>query len=57
MKFPWGDGEKRKQELNEEIAAHLQMAARDRAARDESSERPLDELSDPRYEKTDTYNY
>jgi len=37
MKFPWGDAEKRKQELNEEIASHLQMAARDREARGESS--------------------
>jgi putative ABC transport system permease protein len=36
MKFPWGDGEKRKKELNEEIASHLQMAARDREARGES---------------------
>jgi predicted permease len=38
MKFPWGDGEKRKNELNEEIASHLQMAARDREARGESPE-------------------
>jgi len=36
MKFPWGDGEQRKKELNEEIASHLQMAARDREARGES---------------------
>jgi predicted permease len=36
MKLPWGDGEKRKKELNEEIASHLQMAARDREARGES---------------------
>ena len=37
MKFPWSDGERRKQELNEEIASHLQMAARDREARGESA--------------------
>jgi len=37
MKFPWGDGERRKKELNEEIASHLQMAARDREARGESA--------------------
>jgi putative ABC transport system permease protein len=36
MKFPWGDEERRKKELNEEIASHLQMAARDREARGES---------------------
>ena len=36
MKFPWSDGERRKKELNEEIASHLQMAARDREARGES---------------------
>jgi hypothetical protein len=36
MKFAWGDGEKRKYELNEEIASHLRMAARDREARGES---------------------
>jgi predicted permease len=36
MKFPWGDSEKRKKDLNEEIASHLQMAARDREARGES---------------------
>ena len=36
MKFPWGDAGKRKKELNEEIASHLQMAARDREARGES---------------------
>ena len=39
MKFTWGDGEKRKKELNEEIASHLQMAARDREARGESPAR------------------
>jgi predicted permease len=38
MKFTWGDGEQRKKELNEEIASHLQMAARDREARGESPE-------------------
>ena len=37
MKFPWSDGERRKKELSEEIASHLQMAARDREARGESS--------------------
>ena len=37
MKFPWSDGERRKHELNEEIASHLQMAARDREARGESA--------------------
>ena len=37
MKFPWGGRERRKQELNEEIAGHLQMAARDREARGESA--------------------
>jgi putative ABC transport system permease protein len=36
MKFTWGDGERHKKELNEEIAGHLQMAARDREARGES---------------------
>jgi len=36
MKFPWGDSEKRKNELNEEIASHLLMAAQDREARGES---------------------
>ena len=36
MKFPWGDDEQRKKELKEEIASHLQMAARDREARGES---------------------
>src|SRR5580693_5886497 len=36
MKFPWGDGEKRRKELNEEITSHLQMAAQDREARGES---------------------
>src|SRR5271168_503636 len=36
MKFFWGDGEKRKKELDEEIGSHLQMAARDREARGES---------------------
>src|SRR5271155_757803 len=36
MKFFWGDGEKRKKELAEEIGSHLQMAARDREARGES---------------------
>jgi|HubBroStandDraft_1064217.scaffolds.fasta_scaffold01002_6 predicted permease len=39
MKFPWGDGEKRKKELNDEIAGHLQMAAQDREARGESRAR------------------
>jgi putative ABC transport system permease protein len=38
MKFTRGDGEKRKNELNEEIASHLQMAARDREAGGESRE-------------------
>jgi putative ABC transport system permease protein len=38
MKFPWGDREKRKKELNEEIASHLQMAARDREALGETPE-------------------
>jgi putative ABC transport system permease protein len=37
MKSPWGGRERRKQELNEEIASHLQMAARDREARGESA--------------------
>jgi predicted permease len=37
MKFLWGARERRKQKLNEEIANHLQMAARDREARGESS--------------------
>src|SRR5579863_4278972 len=37
MKFPWSGRERRKQELNEEIASHLQMAARDREARGESA--------------------
>ena len=37
MKFLWGGRERRKRELNEEIAGHLQMAARDREARGESS--------------------
>jgi predicted permease len=37
MKFFWGGRERRKKELNEEIAGHLQMAARDREARGESS--------------------
>jgi predicted permease len=36
MKFLWGARERRKNELNEEIAAHLQMATRDREARGES---------------------
>ena len=36
MSFSWGDREKRKKALEEEIAGHLQMAARDREARDES---------------------
>jgi hypothetical protein len=36
MKFPCGDEERRKKELTEEIASHLQMAARDREARGES---------------------
>ncbi len=39
MKFPWGGAEQRKKELNEEIASHLQMAARDRVARGESAAR------------------
>lgn len=38
MKFTRGDGEKRKNELREEITSHLQMAARDRAARGETRE-------------------
>src|SRR5277367_1823710 len=38
MKFLWGWRERRKNELNEEIAGYLQMAARDREARGESSE-------------------
>src|ERR1700733_2017026 len=37
MKFLWGGRERRKKELKEEIAAHLQMAARDRQERGESS--------------------
>jgi predicted permease len=37
MKILWGGRERRKKELNEEIAAHLQMAARDRQERGESS--------------------
>ncbi len=36
MKFLWGAGEQRKNELNEEIAGHVQMAARDLEARGES---------------------
>jgi predicted permease len=36
MKFLWGARERRKNELNEEIAGHLQMATRDREARGES---------------------
>jgi predicted permease len=36
MSFSWGDREKRKKALEEEIAGHLQMAARDRETRDES---------------------
>ena len=36
MKFLWRWRERRKRELNEEIAGHLQMAARDREARGES---------------------
>jgi predicted permease len=51
MKFAWGDGEKRKKELNEEIASHLQMAARDREARGESPAQARDaarrELGNP----------
>ena len=43
MKFPWGGRERRKQELNEEIAGHLQMAARDREARGESARRPANQ--------------
>jgi putative ABC transport system permease protein len=39
MKFPWRQDEKRKKELNEEIASHLQMAAHDREARGESPAR------------------
>jgi predicted permease len=38
MSVWWGAREQRKNELNEEIAGHLQMAARDREARGESSE-------------------
>src|SRR5271163_4691761 len=38
MNFWWDARERRKNELNEEIAGHLQMAARDREARGESSE-------------------
>jgi predicted permease len=38
MKFTPSDGEKRKNELNEEITSHLQMAAGDREARGESRE-------------------
>jgi putative ABC transport system permease protein len=38
MKFSWDDREKRKKELHEEIASHLQMSARDREARGESPE-------------------
>ena len=37
MKFLWGGRERRKNELNEEIASHLRMAARDREERGESS--------------------
>src|SRR6202453_1406868 len=37
MKFLWGGRERRKKELTEEIAAHLQMAALDREERGESS--------------------
>jgi predicted permease len=39
MKFLWGGRERCKKELSEEIAAHLQMAARDREDRGESSAR------------------
>ena len=38
MKFTRGDGEKRKNELREEITSHLQMAAGDREARGETRE-------------------
>ena len=37
MKFLWGARERRNKELNEEIAGHFQMAARDREARGESA--------------------
>jgi len=37
MKVLWGGRERRKNELNEEIASHLQMAARDREACGESA--------------------
>src|SRR6202453_2714763 len=36
MNFWWGGRERRKRELNEEIASHLQMAARDHEERGES---------------------
>jgi len=36
MNFWWGGRERREKELNEEIASHLQMAARDHEARGES---------------------
>jgi predicted permease len=36
MKFMWRGRERRKKELSEEVAGHLQMAARDREARGES---------------------
>ncbi len=36
MKFLWGARERRNKELNEEIAGHFQMAARDRETRGES---------------------
>jgi predicted permease len=39
MKFLWRARDRRKNQLNEEIAAHLQMATRDREARGESSAR------------------
>jgi predicted permease len=38
MKFTRGESEKQRKELQEEIASHLQMAARDRQARGESHE-------------------
>jgi predicted permease len=37
MKFPWFRGKKQDQELQEELHAHLEMAARDRADRGEST--------------------
>ena len=40
MKFPFGGGQRRKKELNDEIPSHLQMATRDRVERGESSAKP-----------------